>query len=78
MRIRWSEKYFIFRFYDDLPEEANLEGTRRRFESTGLHTNTKCGTDVCLASPSVDRATTEQRRNLECTNEVADDRERFY
>ena len=39
----------------------------------GLHT--QCGTDVCLASPSGDRATMAQWRNLECMNKVTDERD---
>ena len=43
---------------------------------TGLHT--MCGTDVCPASPSGDRATTAQRRTLERANEVAKEREIYW
>ena len=45
-------------------EHMNIygEGTLVR-GSTGLHT--QCGSDVRPASPSGDRATTAQRRNLE-------------
>ena len=57
------------------PRHCYHDGTLVR-GSTGLHTY--CGSVVRSASPSGDRATTAQLRNLERASEVAKERERFY